>query len=127
MGHLTKGAACAVNVGMKMRFRSAATLLMVCGAAIFAGSCAQRGAGYFRTDLNDDIVAHVSPGQRGPDVTARLGLPYQRVRFDNLHATAWDYLYRDTWGYWVAFSVMMDDDGRVLGIVSRRTDPIDRD
>jgi hypothetical protein len=49
------------------------------------------------------------------------------VRFDNLKSTAWDYLYRDTWGYWVDFSVMMGDNGLVVNKVSRRIEPSDRD
>ena len=108
---------------MKTQFRFFVFLL----AVLLVSSCAQPGTGFFRTDLNDDIVAHVSQGQSGKEVTLLLGMPYQRVRFDNLKSTAWDYMYRDTWGYWVAFSVMMDDDERVVGKVSRRIDPVDRD
>ena len=108
---------------MKTQFRLFGFLLV----ALLVSSCAQPGAGFFRTDLNDDIVAHVSRGQSGQEVTMLLGMPYQRVRFDNLKSTAWDYLYRDTWGYRVEFSVMIGDDGRVMGTVSRRIDPIDRD
>ena len=90
-------------------------------------ACVQTGTGMYRPDLNDDIIARVSLGQSGPEVTALLGMPYRLIRFDNLKSTAWDYRYRDTWGYWVEFSVMMGDDGRVMGRVSRRLDPIDRE
>ena len=91
------------------------------------GACAQPGTGGFRTDLNDDTVARVAQGQSEQEITALLGTPYRRIRFDNLKSTAWDYLYRDLWGYWVEFSVMMGDDGRVVSKFSRRLDPIDRD
>ena len=96
--------------------------------AILATACAQPGAGYHRPDLNDDIVARVAPGQGAAQITALLGTPYRRVRFDNLRATAWDYFFKDTWGYWVELSVMMSDEadgGRVVGKVLRRIEPAD--
>ena len=101
-------------------------LAIVFVAILFVAACAQTGSGLFRTDLNDDIVSKVSAGQSDQDITVLLGKPSQRVRFDNLKSTAWDYLYMDTWGYWVVFSVMMGDDGRVVNKVSRRIDPPDR-
>ncbi len=100
-------------------------LLLV--VASLLGACAQPGAGFYRSDLNDDIVARVTPGQSGPEVSALLGTPYQRVRFDNLKSTAWDYRFRDTWGYWVDLSVMMGDDERVVNKVLVRIEPPDKD
>ena len=49
------------------------------------------------------------------------------MKFENLKSTAWDYIYKDTWGYCVSFSVMVGDDGRVVNKVSRRFDMPDRD
>lgn len=94
--------------------------------AAFLGACAQPGAGMYRPDLSDDIVARVSPGQIGAEVSALLGAPYRRIRFDNLKATAWDYRFLDTWGYWVDLSVMMGDDGRVVNKVLQRIEPPDK-
>ena len=105
----------------------AMTLQMLLAATLFLSACAQPGAGVFRNDLNDDMTARILPGQGSPEVTALIGTPYRRVRFDNLKSTAWDYLYRDTWGYWVEFSVMVGDDDRVVNKVSRRIDPPGRD
>lgn len=90
------------------------------------GACALQGPVMYRPDLNDDIVERVAIGQREQEVAMLLGMPYRQIRFDNLKSTAWDYRYRDTWGYWVDFSVMMGDDGRVVNKVSRRIDPVDR-
>ena len=90
------------------------------------GACAQAGTGRYRPDLNGDIIARIALGQSEQEVAAILGPPYQRIRFDNLKSTAWDYLYRDTWGYWVEYSVMVGNDGRVVDRVSRRIDPVDR-
>ena len=94
--------------------------------ALTLTACAQPGTGLFRPDLNDDIIGRVVPGQSAHEIATLLGAPYRRVRFDNLKSTAWDYRYRDTWGYWVDFSVMIGDDGRVVNKVSVRIDPADR-
>ena len=114
---------CRTHSGVTMGLR---TSLMIGVAALVLASCAQPGTGYFRPDLNDGVIARVVTGQTGQEVAALLGQPHSRLRFENLKSTAWDYLYRDSWGYWVAFSVMMGDDDRVLGKVSRRIEPPDR-
>ncbi|MEO8102937.1 MAG: hypothetical protein ABI790_10440 [Betaproteobacteria bacterium] len=101
-------------------------ILMLLGMVLTLGACAQPGTGMFRPDLNDDTVARVTRGQDEREVAAVLGVPYQKVRFDNLKSTAWDYRYRDTWGYWVDLSVMIGDDGRVVDKVSVRLEPIDQ-
>ena len=100
-------------------------ILMILSIVLTLVACAQPGTGMFRPDLNDAVIGRVATGQSEQQVTALLGAPYQRIRFDNLKSTAWDYLYRDTWGYWVEFSVMVGDDGRVVNTVSRRIDPVD--
>ena len=104
-------------------------LVMFLLATLLATACAQSGAVLYRRDLNDDIVAKLAAGQTAQQTTTLLGAPYRRVRFDNLRSTAWDYFYKDTWGYWVEFSVMMNDaenGGRVTGTVSRRIEPDDK-
>ena len=99
----------------------------ICSVVAFVVvGCAQLGSGLYRPDLNDDIIAQVALGKNAEEITALLGTPYRRLRFDNLKSTAWDYRYRDSWGYWVDFSVMMGDDGRVVNKVSVRLDPVDR-
>ena len=97
-----------------------------CLLLLALSGCAQPGASMHRPDLNDDIITRVAIGQTTQEITALLGTPNRRLRFDNLKSTAWDYRYRDTWGYWVDFSVMMGDDGRVVNKVSVRLDPVDR-
>ena len=99
--------------------------LSVIAFAIAVSACVQVGTGMYRPDLNDDIIARVSLGLTEQDVSSLLGSPYRRIRFDNLKSTAWDYRYRDTWGYWVDYSVMVGDDGRVVNRFSRRIDPGD--
>jgi outer membrane protein assembly factor BamE (lipoprotein component of BamABCDE complex) len=92
-----------------------ATLLVLVVTA-----CAQPGVGEYRPDLKEATVLRVVRGLSQAEVITFLGEPYRRVRFDNLRATAWDYKYMDTWGYWVEFAVMIGDDGRVVNTVSRR-------
>lgn len=101
--------------------------LLLLLATLLLSACAQTGSGFYRPDLKDDLVARVRRGQSEQEVIALLEQPYRRIRFDNLKTTAWDYRYRDTWGYWVDFSVMFADNGRVSGTFSKRIDPIDRD
>lgn len=107
--------------------------ILATSAALTA--CAQMGmdsghgatGSFYRPDLNDSTTARIARGQFAADVTALLGAPFHRVRFDNTKTTAWDYRYRDTWGYWIEYSVLMGDDGRVTGTFSKRLDPVDRE
>ena len=79
-----------------------------------------------RVTLNDDVTQQIAIGDAAADVLLRIGPPFRSIRFDNLRQTAWDYRYRDTWGYLVEFSVMMDDGDHVGGKFSRRLTPDDR-
>ena len=65
--------------------------------------------------LSDDAFRAIGAGMSVDEVLARLGPPSSKTRFDNTKTTAWDYRYRDTWGYDAEFSVIVDDHGRVVG------------
>jgi hypothetical protein len=73
-----------------------------------------------RNVLIDDVIQTITAGLTADDVLLKIGPPHQRIRFDNLRATAWDYRYQDTWGYLVDLSVMIDDTNRVTGRVAQR-------
>jgi outer membrane protein assembly factor BamE (lipoprotein component of BamABCDE complex) len=73
-----------------------------------------------RNVLADDVIQTITAGLAADDVLLRIGPPHQRIRFDNLRATAWDYRYQDTWGYLVDLSIMIDDANRVTGRVAQR-------
>ncbi|HEX4858248.1 MAG TPA: hypothetical protein VFV17_04455 [Usitatibacteraceae bacterium] len=76
---------------------------------------------YYRNDLTDDKVAVIAIGDTKEVVIAKLGEPWQRLPFPYLKRTAWDYVYRDTWGYTTELSVMIDDDtGRVKERIKNR-------
>jgi|GEM_PF-1838346 len=84
-------------------------------------ACSNIGGSYFLTPgLNDDRAQRIRAGMSALEVKVAIGNPHQRVRFDNLKATAWDYRYIDTWGYITDFAVMVGDDGRVVNTVSAR-------
>jgi hypothetical protein len=80
-------------------------------------------AASIRNVLNDGAVQSISAGQRADEVLATIGPPLAKQRFDNLRQTAWDYRYRDTWGYVVKLAVMIGDDGRVAAKVLERIEP----
>ncbi len=87
---------------------------------------AERVATQVRIALNDDAAQQIEVGDASESVLRRIGPPLQKIRFNNLRQTAWDYHYHDTWGYLVEFSVMIDDNGLVAGKMSRRLNQ-DRD
>lgn len=60
------------------------------------------------------------------DVLSLLGPPWRKVAFPNISQTAWDYVMRDTWGYWVDAAVMIDARGRVADVVLVRREPVDK-
>jgi outer membrane protein assembly factor BamE (lipoprotein component of BamABCDE complex) len=65
--------------------------------------------------LTDDAFNAIQAGMTSADVFARIGPPYAKSRFDATRTTAWDYHYRDAWGYDADFSVIVDDGGAVTG------------
>ena len=73
----------------------------------------------------DDVRFHaIQPGMTKEELLRHIGPPYQTGRFPNLRQTAWDYRFRDTWGYDAILSVMIDDQDVVVGRVIQR---IERD
>jgi hypothetical protein len=73
--------------------------------------------------LDEKHFADVKRGI-GPEAVSRLlGPPFQTVAFERRHETAWDYRYRDTWGYVSVFSVIFSEDGKVKTTVNVREEP----
>lgn len=72
--------------------------------------------------LDDGRFDAIRPGMTSDELLRHIGPPGQRVRFDNLRQTAWDYRFRDTWGYVAILSVMIDDSGRVASRITQRLD-----
>ena len=71
---------------------------------------------------NADVFRRIQPGMKAEQVVALIGSPDATMRFDAAHATAWDYEFRDTWGYDAEFSVMVGDDGVVRSTFTGRRD-----
>lgn len=78
----------------------------------------------FEQVLDDARFNAINKGMTTDELLRLIGPPWQRVYFGNLHQTAWDYRYRDSWGYVAVLSVMVDDAGLVA---SRITQRIERD
>jgi outer membrane protein assembly factor BamE (lipoprotein component of BamABCDE complex) len=74
--------------------------------------------------LDDTRFNSISRGMSTDELLRLIGPPWQRVYFGNLKQTAWDYRFRDSWGYIAVLSVMVDDHNRVA---SRITQRIERD
>jgi hypothetical protein len=74
--------------------------------------------------LDDSRFNAIVPGMTSDELLRLIGPPWQRVYFANLRQTAWDYRYRDSWGYVAILSVMVDQSGRVASRISQR---IERD
>ena len=74
--------------------------------------------------LDDTRFNAISKGMTTEELLRLIGPPVQRVYFGNLRQTAWDYRYRDSWGYVAVLSVMVDDAGLVASRVTQR---IERD
>lgn len=70
--------------------------------------------------LSDEVFGAIRPGMHASEVFALIGPPFGKTRFDATHTTAWDYHYRDAWGYGAELSVMMNDDDVVVGRFSAR-------
>jgi len=70
--------------------------------------------------LGEDSFGKIRQGMPATEVFARLGPPYRKLRFERTRTTAWDYHFRDAWGYDADFSVMVDDAGIVAGTFTAR-------
>ena len=70
--------------------------------------------------LDDRSAGAIQAGMTAAEVLERLGPPYTKMRFEATKTTAWDYHYRDAWGYDADFSVIMDDANVVAGKMSVR-------
>ena len=72
--------------------------------------------------LGDGLVRQIQPGMKSDEVLALIGPPRSRMRFPATKTTAWEYRYRDSWGYDSEFSVIFDDAGIVVGKLSVRNE-----
>ena len=71
--------------------------------------------------LTDDQFYRIQTGKTTREELQRLiGPPWRKMRFENLKQDAWDYRFRDSWGYTAYFSAMVDDRGIVAGKVVNR-------
>ena len=79
-----------------------------------------------RQVLSDDVFNGIRPGMHEEEVLRRIGPPREKDYFSNLRQTAWDYKFRDSWGYEAILSVMIDRNGYVVSKVTRRMERYER-
>ena len=70
--------------------------------------------------VTEGTVEQIRPGLTKAAVTALIGPPPQVTHFSLSDTTAWDYDYRDPWGYDATFSVVFDASGIVVSRISIR-------
>ena len=70
--------------------------------------------------LSDVTFNAIQPGLAQEQVLRMIGPPRDTMTFPRLRHVAWDYMYRDTWGYEAVFAVTFDAEGRVVSKISRR-------
>jgi hypothetical protein len=72
--------------------------------------------------LTDDRFYRIVAGITREDVLRLIGPPIETMEFPRLQQVAWEYRYRDSWGYDAFLSVMIDQQGIVAGRTTRRID-----
>lgn len=77
---------------------------------------------YVSQVLTDENFHRIQAGMSEEQVRATIGPPWRKMPFERQQQVAWDYLYRDTWGYRVEFSVLFNPAGEVVGKSARRLD-----
>lgn len=70
--------------------------------------------------LNDAMFGRIREGATDAEILAELGPPARKEIFHRSKRVAWDYHYRDTWGYEAEFAVVFDTEGRVVSKFSTR-------
>lgn len=71
--------------------------------------------------LSEESFGRIVPGRTTErDVERLIGPPWRTIEFPNKGQVAWDYRFRDAWGYLAEFSVMVDERGVVAETVSVR-------
>jgi len=71
--------------------------------------------------LTEEQFRRIETGTTNREQVERLiGPPWRMIAFPNKGQVAWDYRFRDAWGYLAEFSVMVDERGVVAETVTVR-------
>ena len=77
----------------------------------------------FEQVLDDAHFAKIEIGKTtNNEVSALIGPPWRTIHFPRQQHTAWDYRYRDLWGFRVEQSIVFDAAGVVVSKPQRRLD-----
>ena len=91
-------------------------LLALAAACLGLAGCAAAP----RAERTDAQFYALAAGMSLQEVERLLGPPDWTMSFPRTRTTAWDYEYRDTWGYLSLMSVTFDQDGHVVGKFRQR-------
>jgi len=113
---------------MISRTQNAVLAFALLSAAVALPAATQAATSATRIDVyasagharNAEAFSRIQPGMKAEQVIALVGSPDREMRFDAARATAWDYDFRDTWGYDAEFSVTLGDDGTVRSTFTGR-------
>lgn len=70
--------------------------------------------------LNDDTFQRIRAGMTRDEILRTIGPPGNTLGFKRTGHVAWDYRYRDTWGYQAIFSVTFDSNWIVVSKFTQR-------
>src|SRR4051812_46783899 len=70
--------------------------------------------------LTDGVFSTLPYGATEAQVLATIGPPARKEAFRGTHTVAWDYHYRDAWGYDADFAAIFDANGVMVGKFSSR-------
>ena len=90
-------------------------VLAIAACAALAGCAAAP-----RLERSDTQFYGIEVGMSLQEVERMLGPPDWTMSFPRTRTVAWDYEYRDTWGYLSLMSVTFDVDGRAVGKFRQR-------
>jgi hypothetical protein len=71
--------------------------------------------------ITEQLMEQIQPGLTEAEVKALIGPPQYTTRLTLSNTVAWDYEYRDFWGYDATFSVIFNSAGLVVGRVTARS------
>ena len=92
-------------------------------ASMSAGAhAASAGAVVASGTVKVEAFRRIHEGMTAAEVRTLLGPPADTMRFPLSKTTAWDYPFRDTWGYDSDFSVILDGSDVVVGTFAGRRD-----
>ena len=90
--------------------------------AVFATLALQGCAAIMASNepYRNNLIPKIQQGMTIDQVQSVMGPPDEKMAFNRTQTVAWDYRYRDTWGYLAMYSVVFNSQGVVASTHTRR-------